>query len=407
MRGAAKLSALLVGALLVGVAGCDPVPDEAYYRPSEEKFVFDFEGESSFEDYVARNTAYLRRHRIYYDAEEMDAELRRIAPYELPIPAGCEEAPSRGALLIHGILDTAYALRDIAEFLNSECVLARGMLLPGHGTRAGDLLQVDREEWIAAVDFGIRSLKAEVEQVYVAGFSLGGLLATHAATEHPDLSGLILLAPSLEIAPPALLWQARWLRHFRDWIDVDTHAHPVRYHSTPFNALAELVALRSETMRALRRERGIKPAVFAMLSEHDFTIDSEKTLELLEKASAHEESRFLYYGGDGVGRGDARTEYRNSYLPEERVLNFSHVSFHYAPENPLFGENGAWKECGQNIGIIAPEAAERCLAAEAPWKGELGSTDEPEFLPLQRLTYNPVFHRMKAEMLSFMEDTGG
>ena len=402
-----RLRLLAAVLLLAGLAACDSVPDEAYYQPSAEKFAFDFAAETSFDEYVRQNTAYLQKHRVYYDRAGAEAELSRIVPYELPVPPRCTAAPSRGALLIHGILDTAYALRDIAAFLNAECILVRGMLLPGHGTRPGDLLHITKEEWIEAVDFGIRSLKGEVEQVHVVGFSLGGLLATHAATRHRDLSSLILLSPSLQTTSPALVWQTRWLRHFRDWLDVDPNANPVRYHSTPFNALAELVELKSKTMRSLRRDQGIKPAVFAMLAADDISIDAEKTLHLLQQASPHEHSRFIYYGASGRKAGDARTDYRSPYLPELRILNFSHVAFNYAPGNPLFGEDGALKECGQNIGVVGKGEAAQCLAMEAPWKGELASTKDRQYLPLQRLTYNPDFDRMKQEMLAFIDEAGG
>ena len=403
-----KISVVFVGVLLlIGMAACEPVPDGAYYRPSEETFDFNFRQETSFRKYVAQNTAYLEKHRVYYDRNETETELSRIVPYELPIPPNCDTQRSRGALLIHGILDTTYALRDIAEFLNSECLLVRGILLPGHGTRPGDLLQITKEEWIEAVDFGIRSLKREVDQVHVVGFSLGGLLATHAATDHPDLSGLILLSPSLQITYSALVWQTQWLRYFQDWIDIDPNTNPVRYHSTPFNALAELVELKSKTIRSLRRAKGLKPAVFAMLAADDISINPKKTLELLQKASSHEKSRFIYYGPSGKEADDARTDYRSSYLPELRILNFSHVAFNYSPDNPLFGENGALKECGQNIGVVSKEEAARCFEMEAPWKGELGSTEDRRYLPLQRLTYNPAFNRMKEEMLAFIDETAG
>ena len=403
-----KISDVFVSVLLlIGVAACDPVPEGAYYQPSEETFDFDFKKENSFGKYVTQNIAYLEKHRVYYDHNETETELSRIVPYELPIPSNCKAESSKGALLIHGILDTTYALRDIAEFLNAECLLVRGLLLPGHGTRPGDLLQITKEEWIEAVDFGIRSLKKDVDQVHVVGFSLGGLLATHAATNHPDLSGLILISPSLQITYSALVWQTQWLRHFQDWIDVDPNTNPVRYHSTPFNALAELVELKSKTIRSLRRTKGLKPAVFAMLTADDISINPKKTLELLQKASSNEKSRFIYYGPASKEADDARTDYRSSYLPELRILNFSHVAFNYSPDNPLFGENGMLKECGQNIRVVSEEETAQCFEMAAPWKGELGSTKEQQYLPIQRLTYNPDFNRMKEEMLSFIDETGG
>ena len=390
--------------LLAGTAACgSAAPNEAYYQPSMETFDFNFKEETSFKKYMEEKTAYVKRHRIYFDAGNTDVELSRITPYELPVPPGCDAKPSRGALLIHGISDTTYSLKDIAEFLNSECVLIRAMLLPGHGTRPGDLLQITKEEWIEAVDFGIRSLKSEVDHVYVVGFSLGGLLATHAATNHTDLSGLVLLSPSLQVVYSPLVWQTRWLRYVWDWVDVDPNASPVRYHSMPTNGLAELMELRSKTIWSLRRKRGLKPPVFAMLAEHDVSVNSRKTLEILHAASSHEKSKFIYYGDhDKSSIENNRTEYRSAYLPDLKILNFSHVAFTYSPENPLFGENGEIKVCGKNIGVVHKEEAEKCFETDYPWKGEFGSTNDAKYLPLQRLTYNPDFTRMTNDILSFI-----
>ena len=390
--------------LLAGTAACgSAAPNEAYYQPSMETFDFNFKEETSFKKYMEEKTAYVKRHRIYFDAGNTDVELSRITPYELPVPPGCDAKPSRGALLIHGISDTTYSLKDIAEFLNSECVLIRAMLLPGHGTRPGDLLQIKKEEWIEAVDFGIRSLKSEVDHVYVVGFSLGGLLATHAATNHTDLSGLVLLSPSLQVVYSPLVWQTRWLRYVWDWMDVDPNASPVRYHSMPTNGLAELMELRSKTIWSLRRKRGLKPPVFAMLAEHDVSVNSRKTLEILHAASSHEKSKFIYYGDhDKSSIENNRTEYRSAYLPDLKILNFSHVAFTYSPENPLFGENGEIKVCGKNIGVVHKEEAEKCFETDYPWKGEFGSTNDAKYLPLQRLTYNPDFTRMTNDILSFI-----
>ena len=401
-----KILRVFIGVLLLasGVTACgSAAPNETYYQSSIETFDFDFEKETSFKKYIEENIAYVKEHRVYFDAGNVETELSRILPYELTIPSGCNATPSRGALLIHGISDTTHSLKDIAEFLNSECILVRGLLLPGHGTRPGDLLRITKEEWIDAVDFGIRSLKNEVDHVYVAGFSLGGLLATHAATNHADLSGLVLLSPSLHITYSPLAWQTRWLRYVQDWVDIDPNASPVRYQSMPTNGIAELMELKSKTIRSLRRTKGLKPPVFAMLAEHDMSVHSRKTLEVLHSASSHEKSRFVYYGGNGKNKiRDSRIEYRSDYLPDLRILNFSHVTFPYSPENALFGENGEIKECGQNIGVVNRDEAEACFKTDSPWKGELGSTDDTKYLPLQRLTYNPHFAQMTRDILSFI-----
>ena len=69
----------------------------------------------------------------------------------------------------------------------TRCFLVLTMLLPGHGTRPGDLLDVTRGDWLGAARFGLATLKADA-----GGFSLGGLPALHAVLAAParrDSSG--------------------------------------------------------------------------------------------------------------------------------------------------------------------------------------------------------------------------
>src|SRR5690606_24290937 len=102
------------------------------------------------------------------------------APYELlPDPARCADGERSGFVLIHGLTDSPYLVRSVAESLHERypCALLRGLLLPGHGTVPGDTLKVGRDEWRAAVSYGVESVDAEVDAVYLVGFSLGTALA--------------------------------------------------------------------------------------------------------------------------------------------------------------------------------------------------------------------------------------
>lgn len=388
------------------VAACGGrAPDDVLYRPSGTPLGFDFKRESSFEAYLKAHIAHIRRNRVFLDPGDAEAELARVVPYELPVPAHCPGRDTKGALLVHGMSDTAFGLRDIAARLGGDCVLARGILLPGHGTRPGDLIDITKEDWIDAVDFGIRSLKGDVDHVYVVGFSLGGLLAVDAAMEHGDLAGLVLLSPSLEIFHSGAVWQTVWLRYFREWIDIDPNDNPVSYEAAPTNLLAELTELKSHTARSLRKD-DIAVPVLSYFSQHDWTVDSVKTMEALGRATASGDSRFIYYGdGARLSMEDDRIEYRNSFLPEDRVLNFSHISFSFSPENPFFGRDGSMRICGENLGMENTEEARLCRAHPDPWKGELQSTTDEGYLPLQRLMFNPDFDAMMGDIADFMAAT--
>ena len=164
------------------------------------------------------------------------------------------------------------AMRDLADAFAERCFLVRAMLLPGHGTRAGDLLDVTREDWVAATRFGLKTLKEDVDQVFVGGSSLGGLLTMHAVLEDARVRGAFLFSPALALRRAWLVRQSVWLRHVLDWLDRDSPDDYARYEAMPVNATAETFLLSRELARLLER-RHVTVAVFMAMSADDPVID--------------------------------------------------------------------------------------------------------------------------------------
>ena len=90
-------------------------------------------------------------------------------------------------------------MRDLADAFAARCFLVRTMLLPGHGTRPDDLLDVTRGDWLGAARFGLATLKADAGAVFAGGFSLGGLLALHTVLADPALRGAFLFSPAFAL----------------------------------------------------------------------------------------------------------------------------------------------------------------------------------------------------------------
>ena len=113
-------------------------------------------------------------------------------------------------LLIHGLGDSPYEMRDLGERFAAACYLVRAILLPGHGTVPGDLLGVGYPAWTEATRLGVASFAGQAERLYLVGFGAGATLALDYALEDaspgegPALGGLVLLAPALA-SPGGLL----------------------------------------------------------------------------------------------------------------------------------------------------------------------------------------------------------
>ena len=391
-------------------AGSPVAAADARLQPSGEGLPFDPGRYRDFGDYVRQTRERLKRHKVYMDPHRAGRELAAATPFERAPVAGCPPSasarPSRGILLLHGLSDMPLAMRDLADAFAARCFLVRAMLLPGHGTRAGDLLEVTHEDWLAATRMGLETLKRDVDEVFVGGFSLGGLLAGHAVLEDATVRAAFLFSPALALERPWLVRQSVWLRHMFDWLDRDPPDDYARYEAMPVNATAETFLLTRELERMLQRRRVDIP-VFMALSADDPVIDVAVNRSYFEQRFSHPGSRLVMYRRDpreGDHPGDARIRFRNSYLPEQRIAGFSHQSVHIAPANAHYGPHGDYRSCGQASGESA-EAVARCLAAPHPWRGEVFGDHRaavPDGAPVARLTYNPRFGELLEEIDEFL-----
>jgi carboxylesterase len=81
-------------------------------------------------------------------------------------------------------------------------------LLPGHGTEPQDLTRIRWQQWADEVEAALEELLGHCETVFVGGLSLGGLLALWLGAKHPEIAGLLPMAPAVQfhsrLAPLAL-----------------------------------------------------------------------------------------------------------------------------------------------------------------------------------------------------------
>jgi alpha-beta hydrolase superfamily lysophospholipase len=163
-------------------------------------------------------------------------------------PAG---APQGVVVLLHGLTDSPYSLRHVAQRYRERGFVAIGPRLPGHGTVPGGLTAARWQDWMAATRLALREARARVPApapLHVVGFSNGGALALkHAldAIEDPRLpraDHLILLTPMIGVTRYArfagLAGLPALLPPFdrAAWLNVVPEFNPFKYNSFPVNA---------------------------------------------------------------------------------------------------------------------------------------------------------------------------
>ena len=154
-----------------------------------------------------------------------------------------------GALLVHGLTDSPYSLRAVADILVAQGFYVINMRMPGHGTIPSDLLNVTWRDWAAAIDIGTKHIKRKIgnKPFIMAGYSNGGALSLQHATralrkgrDVPD--GILLFSPAVAVTEFARIsnWHKvfSWIPYFKKdrWLDILPEIDPYKYNSFPKNA---------------------------------------------------------------------------------------------------------------------------------------------------------------------------
>jgi carboxylesterase len=106
------------------------------------------------------------------------------------------EGGKTGILLIHGYAASSLTFKPLAYALNQSGYTVYCVLLPGHGTNIKDLDKTKKEDYYKFIDKAYKKFAKKVDHVYVAGHSLGSLLAIRLSAKY-RIDGVILLSPPL------------------------------------------------------------------------------------------------------------------------------------------------------------------------------------------------------------------
>lgn len=115
-----------------------------------------------------------------------------------------------GVLLIHGLTGTPLEMKFVGRQLAQRGYTVYGMQLAGHCVDADTLIKTGWQDWLGSVLEAHDELALQVDRVFVAGLSMGALLALQLAISRPDgVNGLGLYAPMLRFDG----WSIPWTRH--------------------------------------------------------------------------------------------------------------------------------------------------------------------------------------------------
>lgn len=358
-------------------------------------------------------------------------------------------APVGGVLMLHGLSDSPYSQRGIAERLAArgwEVLVPR---MPGHGTVPAGLVELEPDDLAGAARLALVDLANRVEPgkpLLVVGYSTGATLALELAFAGgrdglPRLDGVLLLSPALAVTPAAGLaaWQARLallpgLRKLA-WESILPEFDPWKYQSFAVRAGGLIHQLVNRLEAEVDRAAGSRvpfPPVLAVASATDDTVDmraglsrifarlpgSRHELVLIDR-NRHVGLAPIVSPGAGALAGElmgSATPYAFSVLTnssserldlvERRreagattttttalplawpadVTSLAHVSIPFPADDPIYGLDG-----DSLFGRLTPRGERKVIVIPAPH--------------VLRLRCNPFFADLAARVERFADDT--
>lgn len=362
-----------------------------------------------FTTYIDHMRKIIQEVRTDITAENREKILDAVSPFELiPDPKTCPKNSSdqyNGILLIHGLSDSPFLMKDLAGFFSSKCLHVRTILLPGHGTVPGDLLSVEYTEWLKAAQYGVDSFKGKVDKLFVGGFSTGGTLAVHMVLENYPIDGLLLFSPAIAIKSK-MGFMANWHKviswsiETAKWVDIASDVDYAKYESFTMNA-ADQIYLLTQEIEDLADDIKIKTPIFMAISSDDMTVDAEAARDFFKQQS-NPNSKLLWYTQKPKQdkKGNRRILERSSIYTKEKVLNMSHTSLPVAPDNPHYGKRGDYKNCLHYLSD--KDLLEKCQTDNLLMWGEI-TPENLETQVIRKLTFNPDFPYMLNQISSFLD----
>ncbi len=374
---------------------------EVYLSPAGWQSNDQLLNNKSFANYASAVREEVKRYRLPFDPESAEQEVELVSPLELPLGASCNGQSSGIAILVHGLSDTAFSLRDIGSVLAESCFNSRLVLLPGHGTRAGDLLTTRHGDWQKTLNYLIDQAVNETDTVMLIGFSLGGVLTLDAALQRQDdIDGVIGISPAYYLSSARLAKWANLVAPISRWVDRGVQDDPLRYEAMPTRGVAETWSAMTNLHKNFDRYGPVRIPWMLAQSMDDAVVVPEQNEQLWKQQATNPNSQLIRF----VSTQQYPAEQRVLTLPgsseADRVIALTHLAIHQSPANPHYGENGTYRNCGGNM-PREPEKIKQCEESEEVWYG-LWSTEQKTDQAMAFSTFNPSFDQLANEIKSFV-----
>ncbi|WP_271014209.1 alpha/beta hydrolase [Listeria seeligeri] len=213
-------------------------------------------------------------------------------------------------LCIHGFTGSPNEVKPLADYLREHTdwdVLAP--TLPGHD-HLRHLKNVTYKDWIVFVDSILSQMLKEDEEVYIIGFSMGGLLAGWLARHYPQVKKLVLLSTAVNVMEwPQLVENSKQVLAEAKEVKLKNNPMFKRYHKK-VTETPPASTLQFEKMVALARPafEHIEIPTFIAQGSKDSVIPAGKSVQFLMDSIPGPKELFMLEGSGHVNCHDKEAD---------------------------------------------------------------------------------------------------
>lgn len=196
-------------------------------------------------------------------------------------------------LIIHGFGGGIHEVKPLADYLNQRGYETVCPLLKGHSATRSAMKKATYKEWIDSAEQELLKLEQTGGHIVLVGFSMGGLIAAHLASEHPVLA-------MVTINTPVFYWNIhRVFLNLLEDVKTKKHSNILRYlkagaHS-PVRAMLQFLLL----LRHGKKKFGsVLCPVLIIQAEDDDTV-RRRSVDYMDRhiASDKKTIRYVHEGG--------------------------------------------------------------------------------------------------------------
>ena len=220
-----------------------------------------------------------------------------------------------GCLLIHGFTGAPAEMLPLGEYLAELGYSVLGMRLSGHGTNLNAMIRSRWQDWSASVEDGWNLLKNSTDQIFIIGFSMGGVLTLLNAPKFSP-QGIVIMSTPIYLPVkfvdrfPSLVrliskFYPNRVKGEGGWVNREAAKGHISYSANPLRASVELKKLIDRTKKTIP---DIDSPVLVIHSKGDNYVTPDHGEKLFESIRVNDKEMFWIQDSDHVITRDGKPE---------------------------------------------------------------------------------------------------